>query len=62
MEIPTDFNGIKSMDPLLANLWRETSRDFFEDAFANGYLVTDAARYATRTFYVLTQGEATLQE
>ncbi len=63
-EIPPDFLSLKASDMPLAAAWRSFTRQFFEHAFQSGYLVTDfvfergAGR--SRSFYVLTHGESTL--
>ena len=59
-EIPSDFNALKSADFALARDWRFFSREVFETAFAAGYLVTDFVYENARSFYVLTNGESTL--
>lgn len=63
-EIPSDFMAIKATDFGLARDWRFFSREFFETAFAKGYIVTDFAfersRGNQRGLYVLTDGESTL--
>ena len=60
-EIPSDFPELKEADFALARDWRFFSREFFETAFAQGYLVTDFVFDQSRSFYVLTHGESTLQ-
>ena len=63
-EIPSDFMVLKSVDFALARDWRFFSREFFETAFAKGYLVTDfiydKSEDGPRSFYILTDGESTL--
>ncbi len=63
-EIPADFMALKAADFALARDWRFFSREFFETAFAKGYIVTDFVFDTTggeaRSFYVLTDGESTL--
>jgi predicted GNAT superfamily acetyltransferase len=61
-EIPFDFMALKAADFSLARDWRFFSREFFETAFAKGYIVTDFAfdKASTRSFYILTDGESTL--
>ena len=63
-EIPSDFMGIKAADFALARDWRFFTREFFETAFAKGYIVTDfvfdRGGTASRSFYILTDGESTL--
>jgi predicted GNAT superfamily acetyltransferase len=64
-EIPPDFMALKAADLGLARDWRFFAREFFETAFARGYIVTDFAfdpRADTpRSLYVLTDGESTLE-
>jgi predicted GNAT superfamily acetyltransferase len=64
-EIPPDFPALKSADLALARDWRFFAREFFELAFAGGYIVTDfafdAAGAQPRSFYILTDGESTLE-
>ena len=60
-EIPSDFGALKEADFALARDWRFFSREFFETAFAAGYIVTDFVYEAGRSFYVLTHGESTLE-
>jgi predicted GNAT superfamily acetyltransferase len=63
VEIPADFQALRSADLGLAMEWRLHSRSLFERLFAAGYLVTDfiylPGMYA-RSFYVLSHGESTL--
>ncbi len=65
-EIPSDFHDIKAKDFPLARDWRFFCREVFENLFAAGYLVTDfvydRSGNAPRSLYVLTHGEATLEE
>ena len=64
IEIPSDYQKIKELDHALALLWRMQTRQLFEDAFSQGYLVTDFIHFREekipRSFYVLIQGEMTL--
>ena len=64
-EIPADFMGMKAADLGLARDWRFFAREFFETAFAAGYIVTDFAfdkgGQDPRGIYVLTDGESTLE-
>lgn len=60
-EIPTDFSALKGADFALARDWRFFSREVFETAFAAGYIVTDFVHEGRRSFYVLTNGESTLE-
>jgi predicted GNAT superfamily acetyltransferase len=63
-EIPSDFIALKSADFSLARDWRFFLREFFETAFDKGYIVTDfvfdRSESTPRSFYVLTDGESTL--
>ncbi len=62
--IPADFLALKEADFSLARDWRFFSREVFETAFAAGYIVTDhvfeRSETAPRSFYVLANGESTL--
>ena len=63
LEIPTDFQLIKTADPILALEWRMHTRTIFQDMFAVGYLVTDfifLPGSQPRSYYVLSFGESTL--
>jgi predicted GNAT superfamily acetyltransferase len=60
-EIPSDFSALKDADFSLARDWRFFSREVFETAFAAGYIVTDFVYDQSRSFYVLTNGESTLE-
>ena len=60
-EIPSDFAALKEADFPLARDWRFFSREVFETAFAAGYIVTDFVFDRSRSFYVLSNGESTLQ-
>ncbi len=63
-EIPPDFMALKAADFALARDWRFFTREFFETAFARGYIVTDfvfdPGEHPPRSLYVLTDGESTL--
>ena len=61
-EIPSDFSTLKDADFSLARDWRFFSREVFETAFATGYIVTDFVYDQSRSFYVLTHGESTLEQ
>ena len=65
-EIPSDFMALKEADFALARDWRFFTREVFETAFDEGYLVTDFVfdRIAgkSRSLYVLTHGETTLED
>jgi predicted GNAT superfamily acetyltransferase len=60
--IPSDFNALKDADFALARDWRFFSREIFETAFAEGYIVTDFIFDQNRSFYVLSHGESTLEQ
>jgi predicted GNAT superfamily acetyltransferase len=60
-EIPSDFNALKEADFALARDWRFFSREVFETAFAAGYIVTDFIFENGHSFYVLSNGESTLE-
>jgi predicted GNAT superfamily acetyltransferase len=61
LEIPADFQALKSKDRALAQAWRSSTRALFEAAFAAGYLVTDFFHETLggreRSFYALSHGE-----
>jgi predicted GNAT superfamily acetyltransferase len=63
VEIPDDFQTLRTKDHALSMQWRMSTRNLFEALFASGYLVTDfiflAGRHP-RSYYVLSQGESTL--
>lgn len=61
-EIPSDFIALKKEDFALARDWRFFSRELFETAFAQGYIVTDFVYDHSRSLYVLTHGESTLEQ
>ncbi|HEY5982013.1 MAG TPA: GNAT family N-acetyltransferase [Anaerolineales bacterium] len=64
-EIPADFMAVRTADLEVARAWRFFAREFFESAFALGYIVTDFAfdkeGDRPRGLYVLTDGESTLE-
>jgi predicted GNAT superfamily acetyltransferase len=60
-EIPSDFDALKAADFSLARDWRFFTREVLETAFAAGYIVTDFIFDQARSFYVLSNGETTLQ-
>jgi len=59
-EIPVNFGTVKETDFALARDWRFFTREVFETAFAEGYIVTDFIYDQGRSFYVLSHGESTL--
>ncbi len=65
-EIPSEFMDLKSRDFALARDWRFFTRELFETAFVNNFIVTDfvyenAGSYP-RSMYILTHGESTLDQ
>lgn len=63
LEIPVDFQAIRSLEPSLALDWRLHIRECCESLFQKGYLVTDfifLPGTTGRSFYVLSQGMSTL--
>ena len=60
-EIPSDFMALKAADFALARDWRFFSREVFETAFGNGYIVTDFVADQGRSIYILSNGESTLE-
>lgn len=63
MEIPSDFLALKSADSKLAIQWRLHGRKYFEALFSAGYIITDFTYKGSehpRSFYVLSDGQATL--
>ena len=60
-EIPNDFSSLKAADFPLARDWRFFTREVFETAFVAGFIATDFIHDQGRSFYVLSNGETTLQ-
>lgn len=63
LEIPADFQALRTADLDLALEWRLHSRYLFETLFKAGYLATDFIYLPgtyPRSFYVLSDGESTL--
>jgi predicted GNAT superfamily acetyltransferase len=63
VEIPADYQHMRTADPGLALEWRIHSRGLLSGLFARGYLVTDFVHLPgshARSFYVLTHGKSTL--
>jgi predicted GNAT superfamily acetyltransferase len=60
IEIPAEFQAIKSADMALAHAWRAHTREVFEAAFGMGYWVTDFFHERLgerqRSFYALSRG------
>lgn len=65
-EIPSNFQDLKSRDFALARDWRFFTRELFETAFKANYIVTDfvfdSNEGSSRSMYLLTHGESTLDE
>lgn len=64
-EIPSDFSALKDSNFPLSRDWRFFSREVFETAFQEGYLITDFIfedEKEARSFYVLAHGESTLDD
>lgn len=64
VEIPPEYQGLKSSDTGLAQSWREQTREIFIELFKRGYIVTDfiylkEEKYP-RSYYLLSHGEGTL--
>lgn len=57
VEIPADFQSVKSTDPDLALAWRQATREIFEFFFASGYSVVDfhscLVEATRRSYYIL---------
>jgi predicted GNAT superfamily acetyltransferase len=53
IQIPADFQSLKSTDRNLALEWRLHTRALFEEAFAKGYLATDMLVEGGRSYYLL---------
>lgn len=64
IEIPFDIDTIWNLNPDLALQWRLVSRNVFELAFTQGYIVTDfvilKGEQIPRSYYVLSHGEGRL--
>lgn len=64
VEIPPDYPALLARDIDLARTWRFHMRAILEGAFASGYILTDFIHLKgerfPRSYYVLSQGEATL--
>jgi predicted GNAT superfamily acetyltransferase len=60
IEIPADFQAIKSADMGLAREWRAQTRKMFRDCFSAGYVATkfisEVQRKQRRNFYLLQRG------
>lgn len=63
IEIPADFQSLRRENLALASIWREHTRQLFESAFEQNYMVTDFIHLpgkTARSFYVLSRGDVTL--
>lgn len=64
MQIPSDYQSMRTERFSLARDWRAFTREIFETAFEEGYIVTDfiydRSEKRPRSFYVLTDGESTI--
>lgn len=64
VEVPVNFQALKTTDLTLARQWKLQIRSIFESAFAEGYIVTDFLHGdmdgRERAFYLLSQGDAKL--
>lgn len=58
VEIPPDFQALKSTDLTLAKDWRAVSREIFELAFNLNWIVKGFLFEQGRSFYLLSPGEA----
>jgi predicted GNAT superfamily acetyltransferase len=64
VEIPADFGEIRRRNAQLASAWRLHTREIFETAFRQGYIVTDFVSLRDgpypRSYYLLSHGEGML--
>jgi predicted GNAT superfamily acetyltransferase len=63
VEIPSDFQGLKAVNPDLGLKWRTQTRIIFEDLFSQGYMVTDFIFLPgthPRSFYIVSHKSSTL--
>ncbi len=64
LQIPNDYQTLRTKDLPLAIDWRFFTRKIFEEAFGAGYIVTDfiydRSEAMPRSFYVLTDGNSTI--
>jgi predicted GNAT superfamily acetyltransferase len=63
LEIPSDYQSTRNVDPDLAYRWRLLLRVVFHELFLLEYIVTDFIYLPgeiARSFYVFSHGEATL--
>lgn len=57
IQIPADFQAIRTADMALAGAWRAHSRALFEAGFAAGYSAVDVLYEGGRSCYLLGRGE-----
>lgn len=55
VEVPLDFQTMKRRDINMAKAWRTRTRLQFEQAFKDGYAVTDFGQGGNRAYYTLTR-------
>ncbi len=64
IQIPNDYQTLRTADQPLAVDWRFFTREIFEKLFSTGYIVTDfiydRSERMPRSFYVLTDGDSTI--
>jgi predicted GNAT superfamily acetyltransferase len=62
VEVPADFQAVKTLDIALAQAWRSRTRDLFESLFGLGYIVIDFVHQRwdgpPRSYYVLSHSDA----
>ena len=56
IQIPADFQAVKTVDMGLARAWRLHTRALFEAVIAEGYVVTDLLFEDGQSFYLLDKG------
>jgi predicted GNAT superfamily acetyltransferase len=57
IQIPSDFQSLKTTDRNLALEWRLHTRALFEGAFAKGYVATDLLAEGGRSYYLLERNQ-----
>ena len=64
VEIPPDYQAMKTQDHGLAVFWRQHTRHIFQKVFKMGHIVTDfiflKGGRSPRSYYILSHGEGTL--
>ncbi|MBN1956258.1 MAG: hypothetical protein JW900_14595 [Anaerolineae bacterium] len=58
VQIPADFQALKSTDVELARAWRLQTRALFETAFAAGYTATDLLFEKGKSYYLLRNSDS----